>query len=524
MGRIKVLDCTLRDGGYVNQWEFGRNNIKKIIELLTNAQIDVIECGFLKDETHCNKNRSIYNLPEDLDEDLYLSEKSEYVCMINYGEYDVNKLPQCDGKGVTGIRLAFHKNNMLEAINECHVIKEKGYNVYIQPMVTMSYSDDEFLNLIKESNQVNPKAFYIVDSFGVMKKNDLLRLFYLVDHNLNKEILVGFHSHNNLQLSYSNAQALCSVETSREIIIDASVLGMGRGAGNLNTELFIDYLNNILQEDLYEVTPVLQIIDQVLNPIYLTNYWGYSLAYYLSAIYNCHPNYGMFLNEKNTLTVEDMNKILAQISDDKKNIYDKKYINLLYNQYQCNNRNVQNKCVNLFGYELEKVLLIAPGKSLISQSQQILEFQTKGVTAIAINFAPDLYHYDYIFVSNIKRYQNLKISDAEKTIVTSNIKCNNYFQMIDYQSLLNNNEYVSDNAGLMAIKLCIENGVKEIYLAGFDGYTDNMEANYVDRELTLFTKKNILHEMNNGIISVLGDFSRKTKISFITESLYQKGL
>lgn len=110
-------------------------------------------------------------------------------------------------------------------------------------MVTLSYSDEEFLKLIRQVNEFMPYAFYIVDSFGMMKGKDLTRLFYMIEHNLSEEISIGFHSHNNMQLAYSNAQTLINVRSNRNLIIDSSVYGMGRGAGNLNTELFVDYLN-----------------------------------------------------------------------------------------------------------------------------------------------------------------------------------------------------------------------------------------------------------------------------------------
>lgn len=84
---------------------------------------------------------------------------------------------------------------------------------------------------------------------------DLTRLFYLVEHNLNENIKIGFHSHNNMQLAYSNAQSLVDLHSDRELIIDASVYGMGRGAGNLNTELFVQYLNDNADGN-YDIKPL----------------------------------------------------------------------------------------------------------------------------------------------------------------------------------------------------------------------------------------------------------------------------
>ncbi len=110
-------------------------------------------------------------------------------------------------------------------------LQQNGYKVFFQPMVTMRYTDEELLQLIRWTNINKPSAFYIVDSFGTMRKKDILRIFFLVDNNLCEDIRIGFHSHNNLQLSFSNAQELITLNSAREIIIDTSVFGMGRGQG-----------------------------------------------------------------------------------------------------------------------------------------------------------------------------------------------------------------------------------------------------------------------------------------------------
>ena len=94
----------------------------------------------------------------------------------------------------------------------------------------MSYTDQEYLELIEKANQLRPYAFYLVDSFGTMKRKEMLRFFYPIEHNLAEGIQVGFHSHNNLQLAYANAQTLVELGSSRPLLIDASIQGMGRGA------------------------------------------------------------------------------------------------------------------------------------------------------------------------------------------------------------------------------------------------------------------------------------------------------
>ena len=333
-------------------------------------------------------------------------------------------------------------------------------------MVSVSYTDVEFLNLIEAANKLNPHAFYIVDSFGVMKRKDLMRLYYLVDHNLNEDVYVGYHSHNNLQLAYSNAQSLVDMKIKRKLIIDSSVFGMGRGAGNLNTELFIEYLNDNNGSE-YKQKPLLQIIDQVLNNIYLNNYWGYSLPHYISANHNCHPNYASYLADKNTLKVEDISNILAYIDDSKKNNFNKMYIETLYAKYQENDTfdvNVRQRLTKIF--ENKVVVVIAPGRSVKYEIDKInKEISLPNTIVISINFKPKAINSDYIFISNLRRYEELKDNLSDNVIVSSNInpKKTNYY-IIDYNSLLSSVEEVEDNAGLMLIKLLISSKIqKKIY-------------------------------------------------------------
>ena len=160
---------------------------------------------------------------------------------------------------------------MTEAAELSRQIKAKGYKVFVQAMVSLSYSDEEFLAMIRMMNEIEPYAFYIVDSFGMMKKKNLIRLFYMVENNIKDGIWIGFHSHNNMQLAYSNAQSLVDAQTNRNLIIDSSIYGMGRGAGNLNTELFVEYLNENA-DGKYNLKPLLNVIDEILNDFYQKNY------------------------------------------------------------------------------------------------------------------------------------------------------------------------------------------------------------------------------------------------------------
>ncbi len=518
MKKIHMLDCTLRDGGYCNEWQFGYDNIRQIIEGLIEANVEIIECGFLTNKVTSNQDTTKYRtieeiactIPRDRDGKLF-------VAMMNYGEYSIEEIPEYDGSSIDGIRLAFHKRDLNEALSICRQIKSKGYLIFVQAMVSLSYSDNEFLSLITEINNIEPYAFYIVDSFGMMKEKDLIRLYSMVEHNLNERIWIGFHCHNNMQLAYSNAQCLVTMHSNRSIIIDSSIMGMGRGAGNLNTELFVDYLNENAGKT-YKIKPLLAIMDKILTHFYEKKYWGYSLPNYISASHNAHPNYAGYLDAKKTLTFEDMNEIFDMMDEEKKISFDKKYIEELYTRFQekdiVQEAHLSDLRERIAG---QNVMVIAPGQSSISERDKIIACaKNENLIIISINYDFDEKLTDFLFVSNLRRYRDLPINKRKKCIVTSNIPSLDVYFQARYKDLINSYDAVKDNAGLMLVELLIQLGVRKIYIAGMDGYSVNAEENYAYEEMSIHTEKELVEKKNIGIMAVLKEYAKEVEIIFVT--------
>ena len=329
MSKIKILDCTLRDGGYVNNWDFGCKNIDKIISNLVCANIDYIECGFIKSDEYL-KDKTFFNSFNQIGASTILETKKTMFClMINYGEVPIECIPNSFSENFI-IRVVFKKNKRMEAIEYSKKLMDMGYKVALNPMNTIGYSTEVLFALIKLVNNLNPYIFTIVDTNGEMKKSDVLSQFYTLDKNLNSNIKLGFHSHNNLKLSFSNAISLLEQNTERELIIDSSVLGIGRGAGNLCTEVLAEYLNDYYKGE-YNLFSILELVDECINPIFKAKPWGASVHYYLSASNSCHPNYATFLLDKKEMSVDVLNKIFNKIPVDKKSYYDDSLIENLYN-------------------------------------------------------------------------------------------------------------------------------------------------------------------------------------------------
>lgn len=533
MNNISILDCTLRDGGYINNWKFGKSIIKKILNNLTVSNIDIIECGFISDIEY-DENKTLFSNIKQVN-NIFNNQNKDilYVGMIALGEKEIHysKIPKCEEQLITGIRLTFHQDEIEKAIEFATDLMEKGYKVFMQPVGTMSYSDVELIDLIQKINKLNPFAFYIVDTFGTMTKNDLLRMFYLIDHNLDLAINIGFHSHNNMQLSFSNAQELMEINTRRHIIIDSSIFGMGRGAGNLCTELVTQYINENI-ENKYDIVPLFEIIDGYLSKLKIENPWGYSAPYYIAAVNNCHPNYASHLINKQTITSTDINNILKSIPIDKRYIYNKHFIEKLYIDYQQtyidDRESIENINRIITGRD---VLVLAPGRSLIDEQSRILDFiQEKNPITITINFDSEVYKQDIVFISNLKRFNLLKDSnvlDDErfKLIVTSNIttKYRQNQEIINYMDfLIKEDSDVSDNAGLMLLKLLSELNVETIYLAGFDGFDLKKQSNYFDDIFMGSIDKSAILKKNESMQKYIKEILLNTRYEFLTESLYNK--
>lgn len=329
---IKVLDCTLRDGGYVNSWEFGFDNIKNIIDTLSKSNLDYIECGFLKTSDY-NKEKSVFSKISQLKK---ISNSDNLCLMINYGDIKVKDLEPSNN--IT-LRIAFKKHERFEALEFCKSVKDKGFNIFINPMVTDSYSKEELLDLVSKVNEISPVALTIADTIGEMTTDDITDLFETIDSKLDSKIAICFHSHNNLQMSFRNAETLiklCNKDSNndfqkqvqqRDLVIDSSIFGIGRGAGNLCTELISQYLNKYYKSD-YDVRLITEVSHRYIMPIYEKTPWGCSAESYLAAINHCHPNYVKFLSEKG-FTPEEMNKVFQAIPDEKKSVFDKELIEKL---------------------------------------------------------------------------------------------------------------------------------------------------------------------------------------------------
>ena len=483
--------------------------------------MDYGEPGFLTVE-ESSMNQTLFDsfdkiksfLPEKYD-------KTNLFGMITYEKFPIENVPDVEKSPIQGIRVIFKKNQKNDALKYCKKIKDKGYKLFINPTFTDQYSDEELLSLLKEIAKIKPDGVSIVDSMGVMKEKDMLRLYYIIDNNLSNDIALCFHSHNNLQLSFSNAQCLIKVCQNRELIIDSTVFGMGRGAGNLCTELITQYLNDNYNGS-YDIVPILKIVDEQINPIFTKTPWGYSVPYYLAATNHCHPNYAKYLVDRQTVPVEVINELLQAIPDKKKAGYDKNLIKQIYLDNFSKNIDDDDVIKNLKEkLSKRKILILAPGKSLSGERSKIVDFiEKEHPFIISLNFVPENYDTDLAFISNMKRFSSLENFD-KPMLITSNIEdVPKKAKVINYSSYLNNSK-MYDNVALMLLKLLEKIKIKEVYIAGLDGFSNIPTENYVSNNLINNAKENEFDERNIIMSGELKKINKKIKLMFITNTCYK---
>lgn len=530
MKNIELLDCTLRDGGYVNDWEFGQDNIVNLYERLISSEVDYVEIGFMDDRRDFDVNRSITPGTDGMNK-LYghLNRgNSQIVGMIDYGTCDISLVQPQKDTVMDGIRVIFKKQKMHQAVAYMKQLKELGYKVFTQAVSITSYNDQELEELISLVNDLDPYAFSLVDTYGLLHKEQLMHYYTFANEHLNRNIRLGYHAHNNFQLAFANCVELIeSASDDRTILVDGTLYGMGKSAGNAPVELLANYMNTHLGKH-YHVNQMLEAIDVTIMDIYRKIPWGYNLKFFVSASNDCHPNYVTYLMDKKKLSMSSINHILAKLEGDKKLLYDADYIESLYVQYQ------NRECEDTVDFEALKaqlsnknILLLAPGKRIYSEKEKVTEYIKKNnPVVISINFIPDEYKVDYAFLSNAKRYvaQATKISKKDVTLIaTSNVtKAEGSFEYIfSYSKLLDEEALIVDNPMIMLVKLLNGMDVTEIGLAGFDGYEKTALPNYINANMEHTFSKELAMEINEDVKKSMSKIDLNMPIIYVTESLYQ---
>lgn len=534
--KLELLDCTLRDGAYIVDAHFGVAAIKGILKKLQESNMDIIECGWLKDFEH-EKGTTFYHVPSDVEQ--YLdgkNDRSTYVVMIDWDRYDVDTLPEYDGKSIDAVRVVFPYGKHKEGIAVGRKIQQKGYKVFYQAANTLAYKEEDLLDLANEINKVNPVALSVVDTFGAMYEEDLERIVNTLHEHLNPEIKLGFHSHNNQQLSFALSMHFVKLlqETKRGVIVDSSLCGMGRGAGNATTELMVNFLNRKYHCN-YDMNAIMDAIDMYMEYFQENYNWGYSTPYFIAGMYCTHVNNIAYLQKNHRTNSRDMYNIIESLSPDDRKKYD---YDLLEEKYLENQDRIvdDQKALEALQEVMsgKEVVLIGPGKSSLDDQKKVKEYIAKRhPIVIGINSVIEGYDFDYLFFISSVRYDYAKESFAEifnKTpkILLSNIKTepDEKEYIINFNRVIKRGWEHFDNAIVTCMRLLEKIHVHDIAVTGFDCIKEKYNETYADPFLPTFNPDGKGEQLNQEIYDIFSDFKRMTKdtvkVTFLSESIFDK--
>ena len=280
---IKVLDCTIRDGGLMNNWEFDKAMVKDVFEHLVQAGVDYVELGYRADKSMSNpKDHGAWRFCDEEDLREVAREcgtKVSVMCDVGRTDYDTF-LPKSESI-VSMYRIATYAKEIDKAIHMAKHVKALGYEVCINIMAASHVPEFDLDEALSQLAEVDFDVLYLVDSFGYFYSE---QVHFLADKYREavpgKEL--GIHCHNNQQLAFAN-----TIEGVIKGVnfLDSSIFGMGRGAGNCTTELLLGFLKN----PKFDIRPVLAMVEKYFAKLQEQYKWGYYMPYVTTGILNKHP-------------------------------------------------------------------------------------------------------------------------------------------------------------------------------------------------------------------------------------------
>ncbi|HAS82556.1 MAG TPA: nucleoid-structuring protein H-NS [Verrucomicrobia bacterium] len=285
---IKVLDCTVRDGGLINNHHFDDDFVRTVYNANVAAGVDYMEVGYKGDKAlyspskngpwkHCDED-SLRRIVGDNDTDLKLAVMADAE-RTNYKR----DIPKKSESVIDLIRVACYIHQIPLALDMVKDAADKGYEVMLQLMALSTVNDRDLDMALKEATESDAGGVYIVDSFGSLYSEQIrayTQRFLAAVKAAGKE--VGIHAHNNQQLAYANTIEAIICGASR---VDATFGGIGRGAGNCPMELILGFLHN----PKFKMRPILECTQKIFTPLAKTMDWGYSIPYALTGQLNMHP-------------------------------------------------------------------------------------------------------------------------------------------------------------------------------------------------------------------------------------------
>lgn len=461
---IKLLDCTIRDGGYYTNWDFDKNLIKTYCKSMESLPIEYIEIGYRSIPLEGYLGEYFYCPDYVMKELKEMMPSKKLVIILNEKDIrvsNVSRLLKPCKEYISMVRIAVDPVNFGRAIELAQAIKTMGFEVAFNVMYMSTWKEDNsFLDLLNGLEDTID-YFYMVDSFGGIFQEDVKEIFKLVKSKTN--VRLGFHGHNNMEMALANT--ITAMNEGCEIV-DATITGMGRGAGNLRTELLLTYLNKngyegITFGDLSRTVTLFENLKKDYG-------WGTNLPYMFSGAYS--------LPQKQVMEWVGMNRFpIASI------------VNALHNKKSFIDDNLRLPILEN-GLKNKNILILGGGNSVRENKQalQIFLQQNKDIRVIhtGLKYFSDFKNIDNEQFYALVGFEGEKLSNAIKGIDLSNKKfiypphprkmgtlipkevISSSYEL----SCIDFTEVTNDSPLAIAIQLSINMLAEDIKLIGFDGY------------------------------------------------------
>lgn len=518
---LKVLDCTFRDGGYYNNWNFTKAQEKQYLKSINISGIQVLEIGFRFLKKNLEFGDYAYCSEEKI-KSIKLNENIKLSIMINGSDIvDCKKifkhLAPSKKTRVSIIRFACHAEDIFFLLDAFKYTKLLGYTVIVNLMQINLIKRNRLIKILHHLKE-NVDVFYFADSFGSMDEKKTRVISRIIKNNWNKEF--GIHAHDNCGKAFKNTVVALEEGASW---IDSTILGMGRGAGNLKTEQIMSFLNNYYyKKKIYNLSSINKLSKKIFKPLKKIYKWGKSPYYYLAAKNNIHPSYIQLLEKDFRYSYQKKIKIINTLKKENAKTFSPEKLTNLIETKEINKGtwNAKNWCLN------KNLLILSQSRFTKNNKSKIINFIKENKCAIvSINlssFFPEKF-IDYYICSNEKRilldfdyYKSLNkkiiIPLTRLKKIISDLKIN--FDYFDYGLNLDKNGFriyekhcfVPNNLTLSyCLAICSIGRPKNIFLAGFDGYKDKILNEEIRKTFQLFKKStnfNNLYAINKNAYNI----------------------
>ena len=487
------LDCTLRDGGYYNYWNFDHNLVQDYIFAVNDAGVDIVELGFRTLNKQGFKGACAYTTDSfiqslEVPEDLSLCVMINASEIIHKGKYSEQKLTQLFpsdsvSSNISIVRIASHTYEFIEALNAVNFLSAKGFKVAFNLMQVSESEPNDLIILSKEASKYPIEVLYFADSLGNMDSKKVQSVIDLFRTHWKGEL--GIHAHDNMAMGLSNSlYALKQGVT----WVDSTVTGMGRGVGNVKTELLAIEISDLRNTKL-NIKPLISLATKRFKPLKDKYCWGTNPFYYLSGKNSVHPTYVQEMMTDPRYKEEDIISVIEHLGSKGGNKYSKNILGESRNYYSQSPKGNWSP-VELF-YDRE-VMLIGSGPEASIHKRAIEAYITdKKPLVMALN-AQSLITNDLIDV-RIACHPLRLLTDFEKLINLSKplitplsslpdnvLDTDKIINILDYGLGVQNNKNIyNENFCILtsplvlsyALAVASSGKAKRILLAGFDGYS-----------------------------------------------------